>query len=186
MKAGFEYLLGYKLTVVIYDYTVIFCNRYISPYSRTHDQMVQASRSGSVNIPEGYTQESLKGYIKLAGVARASLEELLKDYQAFARQNNLTFFPREKTIREIGEIREIWRIIKATPTLPDNPYFPDLPKNKEKVVNLLITLINQANYLLDKLIASLKNKFVKEGGFTENLFKKRLIERRKEFQRCSA
>lgn len=88
-KAGYEYLLAYKLTIPIYDYAVEFCNRWISKYSRTHDQWVQAARSGTQNIPEGYKQQSLKGYIKLAGVSRGSLEELLKDCLAYARQNKL-------------------------------------------------------------------------------------------------
>jgi len=82
-KASYEYLLTYKITVPIYDYTVEFCDR-CSPYRpnlphfpylsspRTHDQMVQAARSGMTNIPEGSKQNSLGGYIKLAGVSRGS------------------------------------------------------------------------------------------------------------------
>lgn len=88
-KAGYEYLLAYKITVPIYDLTVEFCSRYIDKYSRTHDQMVQAARSGMQNIAEGYKQQGMKGYIKLAGVTRGSLEELLKDYLAYARQHGL-------------------------------------------------------------------------------------------------
>jgi len=171
--AGYEYLLAYKLTVPIYDYTVEFCNHWINKFSRTHDQMVQAARSGTQNIAEGHKQESLKGYIKLSGVARGSQEELLKDYQAFARQNRLQVWPSERAKREIREIGEIWRILRATPAIPNNPNFPNLPKNKEKAVNLLITLINQANYLIDRLIVSLKEKHKKEGGFTEKLYRTR-------------
>lgn len=63
-KAGYEYLLAYKITVFLYDYTVGFCNRWINKYSRTHDQMVQAARSGTQNIAEGYKQESLNGIQK--------------------------------------------------------------------------------------------------------------------------
>jgi len=88
-KAGYEYLLAYKLTVPIYDYTVIFCDKYINKFSRTQDQMVQAARSGMQNILEGNKQQGIKGYIKLSGVARGSLEELLRDYQAFLRQKGL-------------------------------------------------------------------------------------------------
>ncbi len=55
-KAGYEYLLAYKLTVPIYDYTVEFCNIYIDPYSRTRDQMTQSARSGMQNIAEGNKQ----------------------------------------------------------------------------------------------------------------------------------
>lgn len=177
LKAGYEYLLAYKVTVPIEDYTFEFCKRWIDFRSRTKDQMEQAARSGSRNVAEGNKEESLKGYIKLAGVARASLEELLRDYHAFARQNKLAIWAQEKAKGEIGEIGEIWGILRATPTLPDSPNFPDLPKDRERAVNLMITLISQANYLLDKLIASLKEKFIREGGFTENLFKERLAYR---------
>ena len=176
-KAGYEYLLVYKITVPIYDYTVIFCNRYVNKTSRTHDQMVQAARSGMQNITEGYTQESLSGYIKLSGISRGSLEELLKDYLAYARQHGIAFWPKEGVIREIGEVREIWEILRKTPTLPDNPDFPDLPDNPEKAVNLMVTLVHQANYLLDKLIDSLKDKHRREGGFSEKLLRERLAYR---------
>lgn len=172
-KAGYEYLLAYKITVPIYDYTVEFCKRWIDYKSRTKDQMEQAARSGMQNIPEGNKQQSLAGYIKLAGVSRGSLEELLKDYMAFARQNGLEVWEKERVTREIREIGEIWVILKLPPYLPDNPNFPDLPQDKEKAVNLLITLINQANYFIDKLIVSLKEKHMKEGGLSEKLYQAR-------------
>jgi len=172
-KAGYEYLVAYKLTIPINDLNFQFCNLYINKFSRTHDQMVQAARSGMQNICEGNKQEGLKGYIKLAGVARGSLEELLRDYHNYARQNNIPIWPKEKAIREIKEIGEIWQIIKATPTLPDSPNFPNLPTDKVKAVNLMLTLINQANYFTDKLITSLKQKHMTEGGLTEELYRKR-------------
>lgn len=192
-KAGYEYLLAYKLTVVIYDLTLEFVNR-CSPFSpksplspqfpplsspRTYDQMVQAARSGMQNIPEGFKQQSLASYITLAGVSRGSLEELLNDYFSFARQNKLEVWDKEKAKREISELREIWEIIKNNPYLPASPHFPSLPTDLTKAVNLLITLIKQANYLLDKLIISLKEKHTKEGGFRENLLKRRLEYRKK-------
>lgn len=172
-KAGYEYLLAYKLTVPIYDYTIEFCKRWIDYKSRTKDQMEQAARSGMQNISEGNKQQSLSGYIKLSGVARGSLEELLKDYMAFARQNKLEVWEKDRAIREIGEMSQIWEIIKENPTLPNNPDFPNLPSDPEKAVNLLITLINQVNYLIDKLIYSLKEKHMKEGGLSEKLYSAR-------------
>lgn len=178
-KAGYEYLIAYKITVPIYDYTVEFAKRWINRYSRTTDQMEQAARSGTMNIAEGYQEEGLKGYIKLAGVARGSLEELLKDYLAYARQHKLQVWSKEKCLREIGEIREIWEVIRATPTLPDSPNFPNLPDNPEATVNLMVTLINQAIYLIGKLIASLKDKHMREGGLTEELYRKRVEYRKK-------
>lgn len=176
-KAGYEYLLAYKITVPIYDLTVEFCKRYIERGSRTKDQMEQAARSGMQNVAEGNKQQSLAGYIKLSGVSRGSLEELLKDYLAFARQNKIPVWDSQRAKREIREIRVIWEILRKTPTLPYSPNFPNLPSNKEVAVNLMITLINQANYLLDKLIKSLEEKFINEGGFRENLFKKRLAKK---------
>lgn len=177
-KAGYEYLLAYKLTVPIYDLTVEFTEKNISKFSRTVDQMVQAARSGMQNIAEGNQQQSLAGYIKLCGVARGSLEELLRDFHAFARQNKVEIFSKEKVIREIKEIGEIWGILKNFNALPDQPNFPNLPDDKTKAVNLMITLINQANYLLDKLVESLKEKHMKEGGFNEQLYQKRTTYRR--------
>lgn len=173
-KAGYEYLLAYKLTVPIYDLTMEFVKKYIPYKSRTVDQMQQAARSGMQNISEGYKQQSLAGYIKLSGVARGSLEELLNDYLSYARQNKIEIWDKDRAKGEIREIGEIWEIIKNNPYLPSQPNFPPLPAHPTHAVNLLITLITQANYLIDKLIESLTEKHTKEGGFNENLLKKRL------------
>ncbi|QQG41582.1 MAG: four helix bundle protein [Candidatus Woesebacteria bacterium] len=178
-KAGYEYLLAYKITVPIYDYTVEFCKKWINYHSRTKDQMEQAARSGMQNILEGSKEESLKSYIKLAGVARASLEELLNDYLSYARQNKIDIWDGYKSKREIREIGLIWEIIKKTPVLPIHPDFPNLPNHPEMAVNLMVTIINQANYLIDKLILSLKEKHMKEGGLTEELYRKRVEYRKK-------
>ncbi len=174
IKAGYEYLLAYKITVPIYDYTIEFCKRWINYHSRTKDQMEQAARSGMQNILEGSKEESLKSYIKLAGVSRASLEELLKDYLSYARQNKIQIYCKDKAIREIGEISKIWEILRKDPVLPDSPNFPDFPKSPEAAVNLMLTIINQANYLIDKLILSLKEKHMREGGLMEELYRKRI------------
>jgi len=175
-KAGYEYLLAYKISVPIYDYTIVFCKRHRGMLSstRTFDQMVQAARSGMTNIPEGNQQASLEGYIKLTGVSSASLEELLKDYLSYARQNKTSVWGKEEAVRRVREVGEVWEILKRTPTLPDHPDFPDLPNNPTQAVNLMITLINQAIYLQKRLKTSLEEKFIKQGGFRENLFKKRL------------
>ncbi|HSW90065.1 MAG TPA: four helix bundle suffix domain-containing protein [Patescibacteria group bacterium] len=176
-KAGYEYLLAYKITIPIYDYTVEFCHRWIDYKSRTKDQMEQAARSGSVNVAEGSKEKSLAMYIKLVGVAAASQEELLKDYQSYARQHKIAIWDKTKA-REIGEVREIWEIMRNSPTLPDSPHFPNLPDSPEISVNLMITLVNQANYLLQKLATSLEEKHTREGGFNEKLLHARLQYRR--------
>ena len=90
---------------IVYDGTVVFCDRFIDRRSRTHDQMVQAARSGKQNIAEGSMASgtSKKTELKLIGVARASLEELLLDFQDFLRQHGLPLWgkdhPKAKEVR---------------------------------------------------------------------------------------
>jgi restriction system protein len=78
---GYRELQCYQMAEIVYNATVVFCDRFISKRSRTHDQMVQAARSGKQNIAEGCMASgtSKKTELKLVGVARASLEELLLD-----------------------------------------------------------------------------------------------------------
>jgi four helix bundle suffix protein len=85
---GYRSLKSFQIAQLVYDVTVRFCDRYIDPRSRTHDQMVQAARSGVQNIAEGsqVSDTSKKMEMKLTNVARASLEELRLDYEDFLRQ----------------------------------------------------------------------------------------------------
>src|SRR3990172_7625587 len=91
---GYRDLKSYQMAEIVYDATVAFCARFIDRRSRTHDQMVQAARSGKQNIAEGSMASgtSKKTELKLIGVARASLEELLLDYQDFLRQRGLVLW----------------------------------------------------------------------------------------------
>src|SRR3974390_2916439 len=88
---GYDKLQAYQMSVLVYDATVKFCDRFINPKSRTHDQMVQGARSGNKNIAEGsqVSGTSKKIELKLVGAAGASLEELLGDYKDFLRQGGL-------------------------------------------------------------------------------------------------
>jgi four helix bundle protein len=114
-RPSYEYLAAYMLGKAIQDLTVEFCNRWIEKRSRTHDQMVQAARSNPQNIAEGSTGESLKSYIKLAGVAHGSNEELTKDFQDFLRQRNLPIWPKEHPkVQEFRKFRVRW-------TSPNSP-----------------------------------------------------------------
>ncbi len=80
---GYQDLLSYQKSVIVYDVTVRFCDRFLSKFDRTVDQMVQAARSGKQNIIEGSMASgtSKETEIKLTNVARASLEELLNDHR---------------------------------------------------------------------------------------------------------
>ena len=83
--------MSYKKSQIIYDATVLFCRRFLQKGDRTIDQMVQAARSGKQNIVEGAMASGVSSEteLKLTGVARASLEELLEDYKDYLRSNNL-------------------------------------------------------------------------------------------------
>src|SRR5687767_14863821 len=104
---GYEHLRSYKVAEAVYDATVVFCDRFIDKRSRTHDQMVQAARSGVRNISEGSgaAATSRKTEIKLTNVARASLsDELLKDYKSFLLHRGLRVW--HKDARETVALRE--------------------------------------------------------------------------------
>ncbi len=167
-RPGYEHLVVFVLGKVIQDLTAEFCDRWVSKDSRTHDQMIQAARSNPQNLAEGYTAESLKGYIYLAGIAHGSNEELANDYQDFLRQKKLTIWPKDHPkIREFRGFRARWSSQTTLNT-------PQLPQTPEEAANMLLTFCQMESYLLEKLVESLKNKHEKEGGLTENLYRKRI------------
>src|SRR3989304_5687224 len=92
---GYRKLKSFQIAQLVYDVTVRFCDRYVPARSRTHDQMVQAARSGVQNIAEGSQASgtSKKMELKLTNVARASLEELRLDYEDYLRQRGLPPWP---------------------------------------------------------------------------------------------
>lgn len=173
---GYRGLKSYQTTEIIYDATIVFCDRFINIRSRTHDQMVQAAHSGKQNIAEGSMASgtSKKTKLKLVGVARASLEELLLDYQDFLRQHGLKLWeknnPRAQRIRKLAYANNrsysTYRI-----------YIND--SSTEIAANTLICLIHQANYLLDQHLRQLEKQFTEEGGFTERLYRARQRVKRK-------
>ena len=184
-----KYLLTYRYSEIIHDLTVEFCQRFLVghlsylgdlgqiPKRRTIDQMVQAARSGKQNIVEGVGQSrtSKKGEIKLLGVAEASLEELITDYEDFLRQRKFAVWP--KTHPKIQAFRKRAAFLTDLGNLSDLGDLrekPKLPEDQETAANLLLTLCHMATYLLSRQITKAEDDFVKTGGYTENLFKKRL------------
>jgi four helix bundle suffix protein len=164
---GYRELKSYQMSEIIYDATVAFCRRFIDRRSRTNDQMVQAARSGKQNIAEGSMASgtSKKTELKLVGVARASMEELLLDYQDFLRQRGLALW--EKEHPENRKIRKLTYEQNRTYTTYKS-YIEESPP--ETAANALICLIHQANYLLDQQLRQLEKQFLEEGGFTERLY----------------
>jgi restriction system protein len=164
---GYRNLKSYQTAEIIYDATAVFCDLFIDKRSRTHDQMVQAARSGKQNIAEGsmVSGTSRKSELKLIGIARASLEELLLDYHDFLRQRRLLLW--EKSHPQAEAIRKLaWEKNRSYGTY--KTYVEaSLP---EVAANTLICLIHQANYLLDQQLRQLEKHFIEEGGFTEKLY----------------
>lgn len=175
---GYKNLRSFQTAQIVYDTTVIFCNRFIEKTSRTRDQMIQAARSGVQNIAEGSmaSATSKKTELKLTSVARASLEELLLDYQDFLRQHNLKMWLKDSP--EAMAVRERYKSDRSDRS--DESDWSDKIKtaDAETAANTLICLINQASFLLGRQIQKLEQSFVNEGGFSERLYQLRSQTRR--------
>jgi four helix bundle suffix protein len=171
---GYEKLLAYKKSEIIYDATVRFCDRFINIKSRTHDQMVQAARSGNKNIAEGsqISGTSKEAELKLTNVARASLEELLGDYRDYLRQHGLRQW--DKNSREALFVRKLGARHDASYATYKS-YVES--RSAEVVANILLCLIHQTNYLLDQQLRKLEQEFLKEGGLRERMTRARLAVR---------
>jgi restriction system protein len=175
---GYRKLRSFRCAQLVYDATVTFCDRFVDKRSRTHDQMIQAARSGVQNIAEGSMASAIskKTELKLTGVARASLEELLLDYEDFLRQRGLRIWdknsPQALAVRrkyqtntsdpsdrsEASDVSDLYGIVTAT---------------AEAAANTLICLINQGSFLLGRQLQRLEQQFLAEGGFTERLYRER-------------
>jgi restriction system protein len=167
---GYRKLLSFRCARLVYDGTVVFCERFVDRFSRTRDQMIQAARSGVQNIAEGSmaSATSQKMEIKLTGVARASIEELILDYEDFLRQRGLRQWAPES--EEALAVRGWYRASDRS-DLSDPSDLSTLPA--EPAANVLLCLANQASYLLGRQIRTLELRLARGGGFTERLYRTR-------------
>lgn len=168
---GYHELLSFQKARIVYDGTVKFCDRFINQRSRTHDQMIQAARSGKQNIIEGSQASgtSKETEIKLTNVARASLEELLEDYRDFLRTRCIEEWSRDHAFT--SRLRELNR--------QSNPTYETFRNGIEHAdpaiaANVMIGLIKLTNYLLDQQLRRLEKDFLKEGGLRERMTRARL------------
>src|SRR6478736_2505627 len=163
---NYRELKSFRKAEIVYDLTYRFCARFLGRGDRTVDQMVQAARSGKQNIIEGAkaARTSKVTELKLMGVARASLEELLGDYEDALRTRKAIIWskdaPEAKYVRRRGG--------------RDNVSYEDFrnfaeTRPIEVVANIALCLIHQANYLLDRQIQRLEQDFLKEGGLRERV-----------------
>lgn len=183
-SGGYRNLRSFGAATIIYDATVAFCERFLDSRSRTVDQMVQAARSGRQNIAEGSraSAASSQTELRLVSVARASLDELLLDYEDFLRQRHLRLWTKEDP--EAGAVRAVGQRHPADssdpPDVPDSAAYSRWLGHADPAVvaNALICLIHQANYLLDQQLRGLEREFITEGGYSEQLAAARLAHRR--------
>lgn len=185
-SGGYRKLRSFQVTTIVYDATVSFCARFIDRRSRIVDQMVQAARSGRQNIAEGSRASAISSQteLRLVSVARASLDELLLDYEDFLRQHGKRQW--DKNDREARAVRTVGREHQPEPVEPAHAaaYAAWLNHVDPAVVaNAVICLIHQANYLLDQQISALERDFIHEGGYSEHLAAARLKERAKQRNR---
>ena len=171
---SYKKLLTYRYSYLIYFLNDQFTTRYLNDFQnrRNKEQMDQASRSSKQCIAEGAMQgTSLKGYIKMLGVSRGSYEELREDYRDFAIKNHIEIWDwKDERFKEYRKYRIFLDYNDPSPTPP----IPPPPQDKALAVNLMIDLITRTAYLIDQQRRSLEEKHMKEGGFTEQLYKKRV------------
>ena len=167
---GYRELKSFQTAELVYEATMKFCDRFIDKRSRTLDQMVQAARSGRQNIAEGSQASgtSKKTELKLVGVARASLEELLLDYEDFLRHRGLVLWGKNhataQVVRRLAYAKDrTYRTYKT--------YIEE--SSPEIAANTVICLIHQTNYLLDQQLRHLEKAFLEHGGFTERMYRER-------------
>lgn len=196
---GFRRLKSFQVAQLAYDFTVLFCDRLIDRRSRTHDQMVQAARSGVQNIAEGSVASgtSRKMELKLTNVARASLEELRLDYEDFLRHRGLPLWaPEDPRRRElvarrcrsadevVGWIREVrgrygqdGRSEQSVESIGSTGSIesigPTRPSYEELAANAAHVLVGVAMALLERQLAAQAEAFERDGGFTERLYRTR-------------
>jgi len=188
---GYRKLKSFQIAQLVYDVTVRFCNRYVDKRSRTHDQMVQAARSGVQNIAEGSKASgtSKKTELKLTNVARASLEELRLDYEDFLRQRSLPLWTRDDprrddliarrctTADEVAHWVQSQRNNPSTSSTKSRSSTKSTPPTQstfpELAANAALVFIAVACSLLDRQLAAQAAAFEQEGGFTERLYRVR-------------
>lgn len=170
-RGNYQDLLAYQKSEIVFDLTFHFCHRFLKKGDRTIDQMIQAARSGKQNIAEGSkaAQTSTETEIKLTNVARASLEELLIDYQDYLRVRSHPVW--EKNSKEALYVRKLGN----SPNTTYEAYRPFVDTRPAEVIaNIAICLLHQTNYLLDQYLRRLQKDFVHQGGLRERMTKARL------------
>lgn len=174
-KGNYRKLIAFQKAECIYDITYYFAHTYLSKSDRTVDQMIQAARSGRQNIAEGSAAAttSAETELKLVNVARASLQELLLDYEDFLRVRGLTKW--DINSEKAARTRRVCSMHN------DSEFYLEAIKQRspETTANIAITLIHQTDVFLRKLLERLQADFLKTGGIKEQMYNARIKGRTK-------
>ena len=169
-KGNYRKLIAFQKAECIYDITYYFAHTYLEKNDRTIDQMIQAARSGRQNIAEGTSAgaTSAETEIKLINVARASLQELLLDYEDFLRVRNLCKW--EINSEKAAKTR------KVCARHNESSYYIEAIRQRsaETIANIAITLIHQTDVFLRKLLERLQDDFLRNGGIKEQMYNARI------------
>lgn len=168
-RGHYKKLIVYQKAECIYDITFYFAHKYLTKGDRTIDQMIQAARSGKQNIAEGSAASSTskETELKLTNVAKASLQELLADYEDYLRVRNLELW-------EVNSTKAI-RTREVCKKHCNSEFFRKAitVRSDETIANIAITLIHQTDMLLGKLIERQKTEFLTNGGIKEEMYSAR-------------
>src|SRR3989338_327480 len=167
---GYKTLFVYRCAVSIFDFTNIFCDRWVDKRSRTFDQIIQAARSGKQNIAEASKEISTASDMTLSSVSRSFYTELAEDYEDFLRLRSLPIWV--KTDPGVLRIRTFREVIDIPTNLPNLSNWTNLDFSMpENFANLMLTLCHKQGYIMDQFLRAKEKNFVERGGFRENLFK---------------
>ena len=166
---NYKKLISYQKANAIYCLTYYFIEHYLKKGDRTRDQMLQAARSGKQNIVEGCaaSSTSAKTEIRLVNVAKASMKELLEDYEDYLKTREHRQWEPDSV--EFRSMRNLGRKHN------DADFYMKLAKTRppETIANMCIILLNQLDYLLFKQLKRLERDFIANGGFSERMYRVR-------------
>lgn len=192
-EPGYKQLLSYKLSQIAFDLGWDFVPYHYPLYedARQRDQIKQALRSLKQNICEGSSERSLSSKLKLYDVAKSSGMEAREDFQDILRHEQLPQWDKDDS--RLKKLRSFFENYPFSPSNPPNPPFPSVEEvlqrirwkrrirgekftreETEIICNYLIDLLTRCGYLIDKQINAIEEKHRTEGGYRENLLKKRL------------
>ena len=168
--ANWKELHFYQKSVALFQMTFVFCDRFLPKHGdRTVDQMIQAARSGKQNIIEGSEdgKTSTEMELRLLNVARSSTQELREDYKDYLLTRKFALWDKEHP--RYAKMRDFTR---AHNMLEDyEPYFTRW--TAEEMANIGYTLCCQIDVMMNGYLATLEERFRKEGGIKERMHRVR-------------